>query len=342
MKRVITFGEIMLRLSPPGFQRFAQAKSFDVVYGGAESNASVSLANYGLNSAFATLVPDNPIGQAAVNELRAFGVDTKFMLRKGKRLGIYFYEKGVSMRPSKVVYDRKDSAIANIAPGDIDWDEVFDGADWFHFTGITPALSTAAAEETLRAVQAAKRHGVTVSCDLNYRKNLWSREEAGRVMGQLVPMVDVLIANEEDAADVFGICAEATDITAGKLNVEGYRSVARQLVERFGCKKIAVTLRESLSASDNNWSGMLYDGVSGEMVVSKKYAIRLVDRLGGGDSFGSGLIYALLSGYGSQEAVEFAAAASALKQTIEGDVNRVTVDEVRSLMGGNASGRVQR
>ena len=192
------------------------------------------------------------------------------------------------------------------------------------------------------AVQAAKRHGVTVSCDLNYRKNLWSREEAGRVMGQLVPMVDVLIANEEDAADVFGICAEATDITAGKLNVEGYRSVARQLVERFGCKKIAVTLRESLSASDNNWSGMLYDGVSGEMVVSKKYAIRLVDRLGGGDSFGSGLIYALLSGYGSQEAVEFAAAASALKQTIEGDVNRVTVDEVRSLMGGNASGRVQR
>ena len=342
MKRVITFGEIMLRLSPPGFQRFAQAKSFDVVYGGAESNASVSLANYGLSSAFATLVPDNPIGQAAVNELRAFGVDTKFMLRKGKRLGIYFYEKGVSMRPSKVVYDRKDSAIANIAPGDIDWDEVFDGADWFHFTGITPALSTAAAEETLRAVQAAKRHGVTVSCDLNYRKNLWSREEAGRVMGQLVPMVDVLIANEEDAADVFGICAETTDITAGKLNVEGYRSVARQLVERFGCKKIAVTLRESLSASDNNWSGMLYDGVSGEMVVSKKYAIRLVDRLGGGDSFGSGLIYALLSGYGSQEAVEFAAAASALKQTIEGDVNRVTVDEVRSLMGGNASGRVQR
>ncbi len=318
MKRVITFGEIMLRLSPPGFQRFAQAKSFDVVYGGAESNASVSLANYGLGSAFATLVPDNPIGQAAVNELRAFGVDTKFTLRKGKRLGIYFYEKGVSMRPSKVVYD------------------------WFHFTGIPPALSAAAAEETLRAVQAAKRHGVTVSCDLNYRKNLWSREEAGRVMGQLVPMVDVLIANEEDAADVFGICAEATDITAGKLNVEGYRSVARQLVERFGCKKIAVTLRESLSASDNNWSGMLYDGVSGEMVVSKKYAIRLVDRLGGGDSFGSGLIYALLSGYGSQEAVEFAAAASALKQTIEGDVNRVTVDEVRSLMGGNASGRVQR
>ena len=342
MKRAITFGEIMLRLSPPGFQRFGQAKSFDVVYGGAESNASVSLANYGLDSAFVTLVPDNPIGQSAVNELRQFGVDTRFMVRKGDRLGIYFYEKGVSMRPSKVIYDRKDSAIARIAPGDIDWDAVFDGADWFHFTGITPALSAGAAEETAKAVRAAKAHGVTVSCDLNYRKNLWSREEAGRVMGKLVPMVDVLIANEEDAADVFGIHAAGTDIYAGKLDVEGYRSVASQLVERFGCGKVAITLRESISASDNNWSGMLYDGASGQMYVSKKYSIRLVDRLGGGDSFGSGLIYALLSDYPLQEAVEFAAAASALKQTIEGDVNRVTVPEVRALMGGNASGRVQR
>ncbi len=342
MKRVITFGEIMLRLSPPGFQRFAQARSFDVVYGGAESNAAVSLANYGLDAAFVTLAPDNPIGDSAVDALRAFGVDTRYMLRKGGRLGIYFYEKGVSMRPSKVIYDRKDSAIANIAPGDIDWDEVFDGAAWFHFTGITPALSQSAAAETLRAVKAAKARGVTVSCDLNYRKNLWSRQEAGRVMGEIVPMVDVLIANEEDAADVFGISAAQTDIAAGKLSVEGYRSVASQLTQRFGCKLVAITLRESLSASDNNWSGMLYDGKTGEMVVSKKYAIRLVDRLGGGDSFGSGLIYALLSGDSFQDAVDFAAAASALKQTIEGDVNRVTVAEVRSLMGGNASGRVQR
>lgn len=342
MKRVINFGEIMLRLSPPGFQRFAQAKSFDVVYGGAESNASVSLANYGLDSAFVTLVPDNPIGDSAINELRSFGVDTRHMVRKGSRLGIYFYEKGVSMRPSKVIYDRKDAAIANIVPGDIDWDEVFEGASWFHFTGITPALSKGAADETLRAVQAAKKHGVTVSCDLNYRKNLWSREEAGRVMGEIVPMVDVLIANEEDAYDVFGISSKGTDITAGKLNVDGYRSVVRQLVERFGLKYVAVTLRESLSASDNNWSGLLYDGATGEVYVSKKYSIRLVDRLGGGDSFGSGLIYAMLSDYALQDAVEYAAAASALKQTIEGDVNRVTPQEVKSLMGGNASGRVQR
>ena len=257
MKRVITFGEIMLRLSPPGFQRFAQARSFDVVYGGAESNAAVSLANYGLDSAFVTLLPANPIGDAAVNELRSFGVDTSGIARKGSRVGIYFYEKGVSMRPSKVVYDRKGSAIAEIAPGDLDWDAVFAGADWFHFTGITPALSEGAARETLAAVKAAKAHGVTVSCDLNYRKNLWSREEAGRVMGEIVPMVDVLIANEEDAADVFGIHAAETDISAGKLNVEGYRSVASQLVARFGCKLVAITLRESISASDNNWSGML-------------------------------------------------------------------------------------
>lgn len=342
MKRVINFGEIMLRLSPPGFKRFAQAQSFDVVYGGAESNASVSLANYGLDSAFVTLVPDNPIGDSAINELRSFGVDTRHMVRKGSRLGIYFYEKGVSMRPSKVIYDRKDAAIANIAPGDIDWDEVFEGASWFHFTGITPALSKGAADETLRAVKAAKKHGVTVSCDLNYRKNLWSREEAGRVMGEIVPMVDALIANEEDAYDVFGISSEGTDITAGKLNVDGYRSVVRQLVERFGLKYVAITLRESLSASDNNWSGLLYDGATGEVYVSKKYSIRLVDRLGGGDSFGSGLIYAMLSDYDLQDAVEYAAAASALKQTIEGDVNRVTPAEVKSLMGGNASGRVQR
>ena len=340
--KVVTFGELMVRLQPFNYERFVQANSLEFTFGGGEANVAVSLANYGLDAAFVTKLPAHAIGQAAVNSLRRYGVDTSMITRGGDRVGIYYNEKGASQRGSVCIYDRANSAIQLAQPSDFDWDKIFEGVDWFHFTGITPALSTAAAEETLRAVQAAKRHGVTVSCDLNYRKNLWSREEAGRVMGQLVPMVDVLIANEEDAADVFGICAEATDITAGKLNVEGYRSVAHQLVERFGCKKIAVTLRESLSASDNNWSGMLYDGVSGEMVVSKKYAIRLVDRLGGGDSFGSGLIYALLSGYGSQEAVEFAAAASALKQTIEGDVNRVTVDEVRSLMGGNASGRVQR
>ena len=340
MKRAITFGEIMLRLSPPGFQRFGQAKSFDVVYGGAESNASVSLANYGVDSAFVTLVPDNPIGQSAVNELRQFGVDTQYMVRKGSRLGIYFYEKGVSMRPSKVIYDRKDSSIAQIAVGDINWDEVFEGADWFHFTGITPALSASAAEETLAAVKAAKAHGVTVSCDLNYRKNLWSREEAGRVMGQIVPMVDVLIANEEDAADVFGIHASGTDIYAGKLDVEGYRSVASQLVERFGCSKIAITLRESISASDNNWSGMLY--TNNTAYFSREYAVHIVDRVGGGDSFGAGLIFAIGHGFEPQKCIDYAVAASCLKQTMEWDVNLSTEKEIMILVNGDGSGRVQR
>ena len=340
--KFLTFGEIMLRLKAPGQECFFQSPMLEATFGGGEANVAVSLANYGEDAAFLTVLPDNAIADACKAELRRFDVDTKRIVTGEGRMGIYYLEGGANQRPSKVVYDRAYSSIALAKPGDIDWNRAFDGVGWFHITGITPAISESAMELSLESVKEAKKRNITVSCDLNYRKNLWSREEAGRVMGQLVPMVDVLIANEEDAADVFGICAEATDITAGKLNVEGYRSVARQLVERFGCKKIAVTLRESLSASDNNWSGMLYDGVSGEMVVSKKYAIRLVDRLGGGDSFGSGLIYALLSGYGSQEAVEFAAAASALKQTIEGDVNRVTVDEVRSLMGGNASGRVQR
>ena len=340
--KYVTFGEIMLRLTVPDNTRILNTDLFTVSYAGAEANVAVALALYGCDASFVTKLPEGQLGQAARNQVRRYGVDTSDIVTGGRRLGIYFYEKGVSMRPSKVIYDRKDSAIARIAPGDIDWDAVFDGADWFHFTGITPALSVGAAEETAKAVRAAKAHGVTVSCDLNYRKNLWSREEAGRVMGELVPMVDVLIANEEDAADVFGIHAAGTDIYAGKLDVEGYRSVASQLVERFGCGKVAITLRESISASDNNWSGMLYDGASGQMYISKKYSIRLVDRLGGGDSFGSGLIYALLSDYPLQEAVEFAAAASALKQTIEGDVNRVTVPEVRALMGGNASGRVQR
>lgn len=342
MAKIVTFGEIMLRLAPQGYQRFQQAHCFDAVYGGAEANVAVSLANYGMDAHYVTAVPANPIGDAAMNALKTFGVDVSDVVRSSKRLGIYFCEKGVSMRPSKVVYDRADSAIANVKSGDFDWDKIFEGADWFHWTGITPALSDGTAAVVLEACKAAKAHGVKISCDLNYRKNLWSREEAGRVMGELTPMVDVLIANEEDAADVFGIHAAGTDIYAGKLDVEGYRSVASQLVERFGCSKVAITLRESISASDNNWSGMLYDGAAQQMYVSKKYSIRLVDRLGGGDSFGSGLIYALLSDCLPQEAVEFAAAASALKQTIEGDVNRVTASEVRALMGGNASGRVQR
>ncbi len=342
MAKIVTFGEIMLRLAPQGYQRFQQARCFDAVYGGAEANVAVSLANYGEQATYVTALPNNPIGDACVNNLRSFGVDCSKIIRSAKRLGLYYCEKGVSMRPSKVVYDRADSAIANVKPGDFDWDAIFEGASWFHWTGITPALSDSTAAVVLEACKAAKAHGVKISCDLNYRKNLWSREKAGQVMGELVPYVDVLIANEEDSADVFGIKADKTDINSGKLDVEGYKSVAKQLVDRFGCEKVAITLRESLSASDNNWSGMLYDSKSGEILISKKYSIRIVDRVGGGDSFGSGLIYALLNGYDNQSAVEYAVAASALKHTIEGDVNMVSVAEVKSLMGGNASGRVQR
>ena len=340
--KVVTFGELMVRLQPFNYERFVQANSLEFTFGGGEANVAVSLANYGLDAAFVTKLPAHAIGQAAVNSLRRYGVDTSMITRGGDRVGIYYNEKGASQRGSVCIYDRANSAIQLAQPSDFDWEKIFEGVDWFHFTGITPALGENVVEICREACKAAKAHGVKISCDLNYRKNLWTREKAGQVMGELVPYVDVLIANEEDSADVFGIKAEHTDINSGKLDVEGYKSVARQLVERFGCEKVAITLRESLSASDNNWSGMLYDGKSGEISISKKYAIRIVDRVGGGDSFGSGLIYALLAGYDNEGAVNYAAAASALKHTIEGDFNMVTVDEVKSLMGGNASGRVQR
>lgn len=341
-EKIVSFGELMLRLSPPGYERILQCNQFQVLFGGAESNVSVSLANYGLDASFVSKIPTNNISQAAVNTLRSFGVDTSRLVRGGDRLGIYYCEKGASVRPSKVDYDRKHSAIAEADPSEFDWEAILADAKWLHWTGITPALSANVAKITLDAVKVAKKLGVTVSCDLNYRKNLWSKDEANKVMSELVPYVDVLIANEEDAADVFGIHAEATDITSGKLSTEGYESVARQLVKRFGCKKIAITLRESLSASDNNWSGLLYDAQEDAFFLSKKYALRLVDRVGGGDSFGSGLIYALATGHDCRYAVEFAAAASALKQTIEGDFNYSSIKDVESLMGGNASGRVQR
>lgn len=338
--RVITFGEIMLRLSTPGYQRFVQAQSFDVTYGGGEANVAVSVANYGLDSVYVTKLPDNPIGDAALNHLRRFGVNTEYIIRGGERLGIYYLESGASQRPSKVVYDRSGSSIACIQPGEIDWPKVFDGAKWFHFTGITPALSDSAAQATLEAAKKAKEMGLTVSCDLNYRKKLWSTEKAGKVMGQLIEYVDIAIGNEEDAEKVFGIRAQNTDITSGKLSDEGYRDVLKQLLERFGLKMAAITLRESRSASDNGWSVMLYDGK--EYYKSKKYDIHIVDRVGGGDSFAGGLIYSLMNGYDNQTAVEFAAAASCLKHTIPGDFNHVTVSEVTSLMKGDASGRVQR
>ena len=340
MKKVVTFGEIMLRLAPEGYLRFVQADKFGATFGGGEANVSVSLANYGLDSYFVSALPDNPIGQAAVNSLRKYGVNTSKIVRSGKRVGIYYLEKGASQRPSKVVYDRAGSSVAESKCGDYNWEEIFKNADWFHFTGITPALGDNVAEVCLEACKAAKAAGCTVSCDLNYRKNLWSREKAGQVMAGLMEYVDVCIANEEDASDVFGIKATDTDINSGKLSRDGYKQVASELKDRFGFDKVAITLRESVSASDNNWSAMLYDGV--DYCFAKTYPVHIVDRVGGGDSFGGGLIYSLLSGYDSQRTIEFAAAASCLKHSIEGDYNLVSVSEVEALAGGDGSGRVQR
>ncbi len=340
MAKVITFGEIMLRLAPEGYYRFVQADKFGATYGGGEANVAVSLANYGMDASFVTKLPKHEIGQAAVNALRQFGVDVSGIARGGDRVGIYFLEKGASQRPSKVIYDRANSAISQAEAADFDWNKIFEGADWFHFTGITPALGDGVAAICLDACKAAKQKGLTVSCDLNYRKNLWSREKAGQVMGGLMEYVDVCIANEEDASDVFGIKADDTDINSGKLSHDGYKSVAKKLADTFHFSKVAITLRESISANDNNWAAMLYDG--GAYYFSKKYPVHIVDRVGGGDSFGAGLIYATLSGMGSQEALEFAVAASCLKHTIEGDMNMVSVDEVKKLAGGDGSGRVQR
>ena len=339
-KRIITFGELMLRLAPEGYLRFVQADRLEATYGGGEANVAVSLANYGMDSAFVTKLPKNEIAQAAVNSLRQFGVDTTAITRGGERIGIYYLEKGASQRPSKVIYDRAGSAISKAEKGDFDWDRIFEGADWFHFTGITPALGENVAEICLEACKKAKERGITISCDLNYRGKLWTREQAGKTMNELCKYVDVCIANEEDAQDVFGIHADQTDITAGQVSYEGYHEVARKLVERFGFKKVALTLRTSISASDNKWAALLYDGI--DFYQSKEYMIHIVDRVGGGDSFGGGLIYAILNDYSGQETIEFAVAASCLKHSIEGDYNMITVDEVKKLADGDASGRVQR
>ncbi|HHW06132.1 MAG TPA: sugar kinase [Clostridia bacterium] len=340
MARVVTFGEIMLRLSTPGHQRFVQADRFDACYGGGEANVAVALANFGLEAAFVTKVPEHEIGQCAVNSLRRYGVDTRFIARGGSRLGIYFLETGAAQRPSKVIYDRAHSSIAEAEPGDFNWREIFAGAGWFHFTGITPALSAKSRTIILEACQAAKEIGLTVSADLNYRRKLWTPEEANATMSMLMPYVDVCIGNEEDAEKVFGIKAKNTDVQKGEINHAAYEDVARQLKERFGFKYVAVTLRESLSASDNGWSAMLYDGSTAHF--SRRYQIHLVDRVGGGDSFAAGLIYGLVTGMEPETALEFAVAASALKQTIPGDFNLVSQKEVEALMKGDASGRVQR
>ncbi len=338
--KVITFGEVMMRLNPEGYRRFVQADVFEASYAGGEVNVAASLAGYGVHACFVSKVPAHEIGQCAINEMRRFGVDPCFVLRGGPRLGVYFAEKGASQRASKVIYDRAGSSIALAQPEEFDWDAIFDGADWFHFTGITPALGGKLPEICLEACKKAKEKGITISCDLNYRKKLWTRDEARACMSQLVPYVDVCISNEEDAKDVFGIEAEGTDIESGKISREGYISVARQISEKFGCKKVAITLRESLSATDNGWAGMLY--ADGEAFFSPRYLVHIVDRVGGGDSFGGGLIYAMLNNYSNQDTINFAVAASCLKHSIEHDFNLMSVDEVKALAAGNASGRVQR
>lgn len=332
----------MMRLNPEGYQMFYQAEKFEASYAGGEANVAVSLANYGVDSSFVTKLPDNPLGECARNAVRHFGVDTKDIVWGGKRLGLYFVEKGASQRPSRVVYDRADSSIATAKREDFDWAKIFNGAEWFHFTGITPALGGELPQICLDALEYCRANNITVSCDLNYRGKLWTKKEAGEVMARLVPYVDVLIANEADAADVFGIVGEGSDVESGKLNKEGYVSVAEQLVERFGVKKVAITLRTSLSAFDNLWAGMLYDAATKNACFSTEYKVHIVDRVGGGDSFGGGLIYALIAGKDTQGSIDFAVAASCLKHSIEHDFNLVKVKDVEALAAGNGTGRVQR
>ncbi len=340
MSKVVTMGEIMLRLSTPGHQRFVQAESFDVIYGGGEANVAVSLSNFGHDASFVTKLPTHEIGQSAVNTLRKYGVNTSHIARGGDRVGIYFLETGAGVRPSKVVYDRANSAIAGAKVEEFDFDAIFKGAKWFHWSGITPALSPEAAELTKAACIAAKKHGVTVSVDLNYRKKLWTPERAKEVMTDLMQYVDVCIGNEEDAHLVLGYKPGNTDVTSGELELDGYKQIFTQMQKDLGFKYVVTTLRESYSASDNGWSALIYDGK--EFYHSKKYNLRIVDRVGGGDSFAGGLIHGLLSKPTMGEALEFGVAASALKHTIFGDMNHMTVEEVDLLANGDASGRVQR
>ncbi len=338
--KVVTFGEIMLRLSTPGNTRFVQSDSFDVVYGGGEANVAVSCANYGHEAYFVSKLPKHEIGQAAVNALRKFGVNTDFIARGGDRVGIYYLETGAAMRPSKVIYDRAGSAIAQATIEDFDFDEIMKGADWFHWSGISPAISDEAAELTFLACQAAKRHGVTVSVDLNFRKKLWTKEKAQSIMRPLMEYVDVCIGNEEDAELCLGFKPDA-DVEGGHTDAEGYKAIFKQMAEEFSFKYVISTLRESFSATHNGWKAMIYNGE--EFYVSKRYDISpIIDRVGGGDSFSGGVIHGLMTKPTQGEALEFAVAASALKHTINGDFNQASVEEVEALVGGDASGRVQR
>ena len=339
-QKVVTFGEIMTRYTAPDYKRFEQCDNLDFTFGGGEANVAVAVTNYGLQGEFVTKLPDNAWGQAAINSLRRYGVKTDNIVRGGDRIGTYYVEMGAAMRPSQVLYDRAHSAIAEASVDDFDFDAILDGATWFHTTGITPALSDNCAELTLRALKAAKAKGITTSIDLNFRKKLWTPEKAQSIMPGLCEYVDVCIGNEEDAEKTLGFKAEATDVTKGELNVEGYKDVFKKMKDKFGFKYIATTLRESFSAFDNGWSAAVYDGK--DFYHTRKYNIHIVDRVGGGDSFASGFIYGLIAGKSMSDAAEFAAAASAFKHTIPGDFNHVSVSEVENLLKGDGSGRVQR
>lgn len=345
--QIVTLGEIMLRLKPPNFERFFQSPGFEATFGGGEGNVALSLAQFGKDVAFVTALPPNPIGEACIRYMRGFGINTSFIARAGERIGIYFLEAGANQRPSNVIYDRANSAISTIAVETFDWNAIFNGASWFHITGITPAISESASALALAAVQAAKEHGVTVSCDYNFRKKLWQYgKTAPEVMRELVKYVDVGIANEEDCQRSLGVSVSAGDwehaVESGQLDTNKYKALAQKMFETFPNLKVqAITLRESISASHNGWSACLYNGT--DFYVSRRYDITdIVDRVGGGDSFAAGLIYGLHSGMADEDALNFAVAASCLKHSISGDVNLVTADEVRRLSGGDASGRVQR
>lgn len=336
----MTLGEVMMRLSTSDYKRFVQVESFDVTYGGGEANVAVALSNYGLRSTFVTKVPDNPIGQSAINHIRRFGVDVSAIALGGNRLGIYFLETGASMRASQVIYDRIGASISEADPTEFDFDAIFQDVSWFHTTGITPALSAKAAELTEFALITAKKKGITTSIDLNYRKKLWSKEKAREIMSRLCQYVDVCIGNEEDAETTLGFKPSNTNIAKGTLSLDGYKDVFHQMKEKFDFKIIASSLRESFSASDNGWSALIYDGDT--FHHTQKYNVRIIDRVGSGDSFASGLIYGLISGMSAADAAEFGVAASALKHTIPGDFNHATLNEVLTLMKGDSSGRVQR
>lgn len=340
--KVVSFGEIMLRLSPDGYYKLFQKPELNTSFCGAEANVAVALSNFGDEAEFVTALPDNDIGRAACRELMRYGVKTDNIVYIGDRLGIFFAEKGASQRPSKVIYDRKNSAIALADPSSFDWEKIFDGADWFHITGITPALSDSLAKISVDAAKAAKKAGLTVSCDINYRSKLWSAEKARPVMTEIMKYVDVCIGNEEDAEIVFGIKAGATDVTKGQLDTDGYKKSLQAVAETFGCKIVAYSQRKSYSASDNGWSGIIYDDEKKQVYTSVQYDIRITDRIGGGDAFASGLIYALHNNISPANAIETAAAAGCLDQTLEGDFCLFGINDVLDLAGGNSSGRVKR